>query len=194
MAIRKLIQLGHPALKAKNKSIKDFNSPKLKKLIQDLKDTMEKAQLIGIAAPQIGKNYKIFLTHARSTTFRKFGKSDELRIYINPKITKSLKEKIIIYEGCGSVGSDIFGPVIRPKVIEIEAFDEKEKKFRLKCDGILARVILHEQDHLKGIEFTEKVDDYKKLLSREFYIKSVKYSKTIQKASMITTLEYKNLT
>src|SRR3989344_5875941 len=166
MTVRKTIQIGDPILKAKNKEIKNFKDPKVKKVIRDLTDTMVKLQLIGMAAPQIGKNYKIFITQPRKTKARNLLFKDELRVYINPKITKFSKEKVVIWEGCGCVGNEdkFFGPVTRPKEITVEAYDEKGEKFQIRCDGILARVIEHEMDHLDGIEFIEKVDNYKKLM------------------------------
>jgi len=187
MAIRKVIQIGHPSLKAKNKPVVNFKSPALKKLITDLKDTMKKAGIIGIAAPQIAENYMVFVTHPRNTKLRKLGKADKFRVYINPKVTFCSKEKHIIYEGCGSVANgSLFGPVMRPKEIEIEAFNKTGKRFKLRCDGILSRVIQHEYDHMFGIEFTEKISDYKKILSREFYVKNIRNSKEQTEASIIT--------
>ncbi|PIS15835.1 hypothetical protein COT62_01645 [Candidatus Roizmanbacteria bacterium CG09_land_8_20_14_0_10_41_9] len=194
MAIRKVIQIGHPSLKAKNKSIIDFKSSVIKKLIKDLKDTMKKNGLIGIAAPQIAENYLVFVTHPRNTKSRKLGKADKFRIYINPKVTFCSKEKHIVYEGCGSVANgNLFVPVIRPIEIEIEASDKMGKRFKLRCDGILSRVIQHEYDHMYGIEFTEKISDYRKILSHEFYVKNIRNSKEQTKVSKITKIEYKKL-
>jgi peptide deformylase len=194
MAVRKTLQIGDPRLKSENKVVDNFKDPKIKKVIEDLKDTMVKNDLVGMAAPQIGYNFKIFITHPRKTKARKLLKSDKLRIYINPKIVKSSKEENIIYEGCGSVmKGKLFGPVKRPREITVEALDLKGKRFQLRCDGILARVIQHENDHMIGIEFTEKIYDYKKLLSREFYIKTVRNSEEQLQASNITIVDYKPL-
>ena len=66
------------------------------------------------------------------------------------------------------------------------------KKFSLYCDGILARVIQHEYDHLQGIEFIEKISDLKKVISWNFYTKNVRNSKAQIEASKITKVEYKN--
>lgn len=188
--MRKILQLGDPKLKNKNTVVKDSRSLTFKRLLKDLKDTMYKTGLIGIAAPQIGRNVQVFLTHPRPTQYRKKGVIDELRTYINPRITYFSKEKSVIYEGCGCVGTtadvSIFGPVERPKEVEVEATDEKGKRFSLRCDGVLARVIQHEMDHLNGIEFIEKVSDYRKLLSREFYIKKIKNTKATKKILKIT--------
>lgn len=184
MAVKKIISAGHPALKMKNQRISDFSSPSLKRLIKNLIDTMHKADLIGIAAPQIGKNFSLFVTEPRNTKSRKLGKTDKLRIYINPKIVSVSKKKSVIYEGCGSVHG-IFGPVSRPTQIAIKARDQYGKKFRLLCDGILARVIQHEVDHLRGIEFIEKVDDYKKIITAEQYQKNIRNSKVQKQNSLI---------
>lgn len=192
MAIRKTIQIGNPILKAKNRKVTDFKS--IKQIIKDLEDTMRKEELIGMAAPQIGENYKIFVTEPKKTEFRELDQADKLRVFINPKVVRFSKKKSIIYEGCGSVvNADLFGPVKRSKQITIEAYDENENKFSLRCDGILARVILHEYDHLFGIEFTEKIYDYRELMNYEFYKKSIRKSKEQTKASAITVNEYKQL-
>lgn len=190
MAVRIVIQAGHPSLKKKNKQIINFKSPKLKRLQKDLIDTMYKTGLVGIAAPQIAENHMVFVTHPRNTKSRKLGRTDKLRIYINPKITFKSQEESIIYEGCGSiVKGDLFGPVSRPKEIEVEALDEKGEKFRLKCDGILARVIQHEYDHLMGIEFLEKVIDYRKVMVRKYYREKIRNSKLQKQNSLITKID-----
>jgi len=187
MATRDTLQIGDLRLKAPNKTVEKFTDSSVKQVIQDLFDTMRANELIGMAAPQIGENWKIFVTEPRETKFRMADQVDILRVYINPIILNSSKEESIIYEGCGSVlNGQLFGPVKRPKEITIEAFDQEGKKFRLTCDGILARVIQHEYDHLNGIEFTEKIFDYRKLVSVDFYLKDIKKSPEQIKDSMIT--------
>lgn len=187
MAVRQTIQIGHPALKALNTTVADFNSPELKQLIQDLKDTMYDAGLIGIAAPQIAENFQVFITEPRETDARPKDQADELRVYINPQIVDTSNDEVIIYEGCGSVLNGLlFGPVKRPQQITIEAHNEKGERFRFTADGILGRVIQHEYDHLQGIEFTEKITDYKKLMHKDFYIKNIKSSQEQMEASKIT--------
>lgn len=192
MAVRRIIQIGDPRLKIKNKIITDFNDKKLRTLIHNLQDTMNKTELVGIAAPQIGENYSVFVTHARNTKSRNVGKEDIFRVYINPKITLFSKKQVIIYEGCGSVmKGQLFGPVRRPKEVKIEAYDEKGQKFELTTDGLLARVIQHEYDHMFGIEFTEKISDYRKIMSEVFYRKNIKNNKEMIKLLMISKVKYK---
>jgi len=191
MAVRDTLQIGDPKLKAPNSIITDIAHASTHQLIQDLIDTMEKTNLIGIAAPQIGENYTVFITKPRGTEIRSKDQTDALHVYINPVIVAFSPAQSIIYEGCGSVcHGELFGPVQRPKEVTIEAFDETGKKFRFHCDGILARVIQHEYDHLKGIEFTEKITDYTKLLNSNFYIQTIKTSKEHREASQITKKEF----
>ncbi len=190
MAAKKLIKAGDKRLKAKNKLVRDIKLPKIKKLLKDMIDTMYKEELIGIAAPQIGQNFMLFITHPRKTKARK-AILDKLRIYVNPKLTYSSKEQNLIYEGCGSVSD--FGPVLRPKEVEVQALDEKGQKFSLKADGILARVIQHEIDHLAGVEFIQKVSDYSKILVKEHYVRQIRNSKLQKQNSVITKVEYKAL-
>jgi peptide deformylase len=189
MTHKKVILAGDPKLKTKNLPVLSIKSSKTQKLIKDLVLSMKKTDLVGIAANQIGENYQIFVTFPRSTKARSIGKKDKVRIYINPKFTYKSKQQTVIYEGCGSVG-DIFGPVSRPKEVEIEAMDENGNKFRLKTDGLLARIIQHEMDHLGGIEFLEKVDDLSKVIVKEHYKNQIKNSKKQIANSLITKLEY----
>ena len=194
MSVKAVIQAGHPSLKKINKQIININLPKIKKLRKDLVDTMNKTGLIGIAAPQIAQNYMMFVTHPRKTKARSLGRIDKIRTYINPKIRKKKKKENIIYEGCGSVvKGDLFGPVSRSEEIEIEALDENGKKFRLRCDGILARVIQHEYDHLMGIEFLEKISDYKKIIVGDYYRKKIRNSKLQKQNSLITKIDHKKV-
>ena len=194
MATRKVIMAGDPLLKAKNKLVKDVKFPKIQKLIKELIATNKKAGLIGIAASQIGENHMVFITYPVNTKERKLGKTDKLRVYINPKITYQSKKKNVIYEGCGSVADGaIFGPVIRPEEVEVQALDERGQKFSLRANGILGRVIQHENDHLHGIEFIQKVSDYGKIVVQAYYRKNIRNSTLQKKNSLITKLEYKNL-
>lgn len=194
MAIRTVIHVGNPLLKAPNRLITDFKSSYIKNLVLDLKDTMVYEGLIGIAAPQIGENVRVFITHPTNTPFRNIGKADDLRIYINPTIVSTSSEQVEIFEGCGCVpGINEFGPVTRPKEIKVRAYDENQQLFELYCDGILARVIQHELDHLSGIEFLEKITDIKTIVDRTYYINNIKSSPSTKQKSMITKIEYKKL-
>ena len=179
MIIKKITQAGNPILRKKAEMVKDFKSQKTKKTIKDLIDTMRSGSLVGIAAPQIGRCSRIFITEIRKTANRRIKDKDELRVFINPRIVRFSKKTSVGYEGCGSVGSaQIFGPVKRADEITIEALNEKGKKFVLKAQNLLARVIQHEFDHINGIIFTDKISDYKKIMSGEEYRKLSKINKS----------------
>lgn len=159
--------------------MRDVKSKETKKVIKDLKDTIKNHELIGLAANQIGSDLRIFVTQIRSTKYRKL-KEDKLRVYINPKIIWKSKKQVFIHESCGSVAyTQLFAPVKRPEKIEIEALDENGEKFRMKADGILARVIQHEIDHLDGRTFLDRVQNSKSFMSSEEYQKKIraKYKK-----------------
>jgi len=178
MIIENIIQIGNPILRNKNELVKNVKDPEVLKTVENLVDTMRSFGMVGTAAPQIGVNLKIFITEIRKTEYRKAKDVDELRIFINPKIIWKSKKEVVIYEGCSSVShSDFFGPVKRSEKVKIVALNEKGEKIKLKASGLLARVIQHEYDHLVGIEFVEKICDFKKIMAKSEYLKMVEKSK-----------------
>lgn len=178
MVIENVIQIGNSILNKKSKKVEKINSLEIKKIIEDLTDTMRHLDCVGMAAQQIEKNLRIFVSEIRKTPYRDEKTTDKLRVFINPKIIWASKKQKIIFEGCASViHSNFFGPVKRPEKIIIAATNENGKKFKLKADGLLARVIQHEYDHLNGINFVEKISDLRKVMSKEEYFKSLDQDK-----------------
>lgn len=173
MAIKKTSEIGSKVIRSRAKQVGKIISPRVRKIIADLTDTMRYENLVGIAAPQIGSGSRIFVTEIRKTTFRKnISNPDPLRVFINPTLTRTSKKLVGGYEGCGSVASaGLFGLVKRPETISVRALNEKGESFELESSGFLARVIQHEIDHLNGICFIDKITDTKKLLGRQEYIK-----------------------
>lgn len=170
----KTTQLGNPVIRQRSRKVEDVNAASVRKVIKDLTDSMRHNNLVGMAAPQIGKGLRIFVTEIRKTKIRKnISKKllSPLRVYINPMIVSKSKKLAKGWEGCGSVASaNLFGMVERADKVTVEALDEDGKKFRLEAEGLLARVIQHEVDHLNGIVFTDKADK-KTYVSREEYTK-----------------------
>ncbi len=146
----------HPNKILRNKSeeidlslLRDKN---FKNWLKDLELTMIKKDGAGLAAPQVGKNLRVFaILHNKKTIF-----------LINPKITKRSWARIKDEEGCLSVtdksGKLVFETVLRHKKININYFDEHGKAKKLSADKFLARVIQHEYDHLEGILFIDKLE------------------------------------
>lgn len=194
MAVKEILQAGNPILKSENKLIKDFSSEELKTIIQDMTDTMLDAELIGLAAPQIGYNFQIFITNPRVTKYRTLDQADILRVFINPKIIFTSNEKVTAYEGCGCVNdADQFGPVERAKIVTVEACDISQKLFNFKCDGILARLVQHEVDHLNGLEFVDRISKGVELIKTDKFINEIKNSENQKSTSIITLKEFEYL-
>lgn len=175
MIIKKVTQVGNLVIRTKAKRVPDFASKKIQRVIADLIDSMRYYQLVGMAAPQIGRSLRIFVSEIRETKIRK-GQSvkntDPLRIYINPKILWHSKKQVSGYEGCGSVASgNLFGTVKRPVKVVVRAQNEKGRTFKLKANHLLARVVQHEYDHLEGIVFTDKADPKSYMSRNEFLAK-----------------------
>lgn len=139
-------------LRAKSKLV-DKVDKKIKKLIVDMVDTLEKAEGLGLAAPQVGTNKRIILTRLY------YGTDDEMVIVlINPKIVTSSSEKEFGEEGCLSIPG-VYKPVKRNKSIHLEFMDLKGATQALEFEGLNARIIQHEIDHLDGVLFVDLVDN-----------------------------------
>ena len=178
MAIKKISEIGSDVIRTKALPLTDISPKKLVKIITDLTDTMRSEGLVGIAGPQIGLGYRIFLTEIRKTKNRKdVTEVDSLRVFINPEIVSMSKRSQDAYEGCGSIcNGGLFGIVRRSEKVCVRAYDETGEPFELETRGLLARIIQHEIDHLNGICFIDKVTDTKTLLGRGEYLKMKKKS------------------
>ena len=172
MAIKKAVQIGEPVIRKVAIAIKNPLAPSTRKIVKDLTDSMRSMGLVGMAAPQIGSGTRIFVVELRKTKARKDLDTSPLHIFINPKITSYSKKMVVGYEGCGSIAyGELFGPVKRSQSVMIEALGVDGKPFKLSAKGMLARVIQHENDHLNGVVFLDKVTDTRKLVSRDYFIK-----------------------
>jgi peptide deformylase len=131
-------------------------------------DTMNHAYGVGLAAPQIGLDIRLFIVDTTPFADNKDLSDDERnqldgfkKIFINPKITKEEGENWVFNEGCLSI-PNVREDVLRPEIVHITYHDEN---FNLKNEiynGLIARVIQHEYDHLEGILFTDKISTFKK--------------------------------
>lgn len=148
MIIKLQTGLDNKILRTKSSKVTDFSDPKIQKLIIDMRETLDsmKAVAIGLAAPQVGVNARIFVISPE--VYKNH------TVFINPKISKSFK-KSLLEEGCLSLPK-IYGSVKRSVSVKIESFDENGKKFKLRATDLLAHVIQHETDHLDGILFIDK--------------------------------------
>ncbi len=136
-------------LRTKSEDIKKYSAAELQKLIFEMRDTMYKENGIGLAAPQIGKNIRLF------TVGFDYNKKEKFSYFINPKILKKSENMEELEEGCLSVPG-LYGKVKRPARVNLEFEDIYGQKHKIKASGLLARVIQHEMDHLDGTLFVDK--------------------------------------
>jgi len=163
--ISPLSQIGHKVIRARAAEVTLPLGDADKQTVQDLIDTLHPANLVGIAAPQIGRGVRIFVTELRPTEFRKID-ADPLRVFINPEILEMSEEKVLGYEGCGSVAhSGLFGEVYRAHAVTVRYFDEHEVQHTRRFEGFLARVIQHEFDHIEGTVFLDRLHTTKTVMS-----------------------------
>ncbi len=159
----KLVKQNHPALHAiaEEVAISDIQSPKIKKVLKDMRAALDAYNVkgfngIAIAAPQIGVSLRMFLVHNTSTKKKEKNLLPDL-IAINPRIIKLSKKKHIVGEGCLSVGED-YGAVKRSTHATLRAYDENGTEYERGASGLLAQVFQHEVDHLDGILFVDKAE------------------------------------
>ncbi|MGN1125093.1 MAG: peptide deformylase [Candidatus Gastranaerophilaceae bacterium] len=149
MSIRKVLRFGDPILREKSKEVHKV-SKKIQDLVTDLLETMYAKNGVGLAAPQIGESYRVFVIDVS-------GPNEPLNpiVFINPKIIKK-SGATISREGCLSF-PEAFTDVKRYANVMIKAMDRKGRSFVLEAkDGtLLARAIQHEFDHLDGILFVD---------------------------------------
>ena len=155
MSISKLLPIitnPNPILYKKSVEIKQVQAKQFQRLCLDMAKTMKEKDGVGLAAPQIGQNIRLIVINAK----------DGAICMINPKITKKSLIKEWGEEGCLSV-PDVFGQVKRHKKITCKYLDKNGKEKKIQAQGLMARVIQHEIDHLDGILFIDKAKGIKKI-------------------------------
>jgi peptide deformylase len=174
MSKLKVLQEPHKLLrgKAEDIDVKRISSAEIRGLLKNMSETLCSIDIgIGLAAPQIGKPWRIFIVSEEvfsaihDTELIKEGKEAKKwkhLVFINPKLLKSSKRTKSLPEGCLSV-ENIFGEVKRSEKVTVEAYDEKGRKFNRGASGLFAQAIQHEIDHLNGILFIDKASKLKKI-------------------------------
>lgn len=149
MAIRKIVTKEDPVLHSKCRPVEKFDE-KLHQLLNDMAETLAKAQGLGLAAPQVGIRRRLFVMDLQE--------GEGVMEFINPVILKkSGKQRDV--EGCLSC-PDQWGYVTRPNKCTIRAQDRNGEFFEMQLEGLGARCVCHETDHLDGKLFLELVDEF----------------------------------
>jgi peptide deformylase len=164
-----VIAYGDPVLRKQAEPITS-EYPKLSELIANMWETMYHASGVGLAAPQIGLPIRLFVIDASP-----FGEDEDLpeaernqlknfkRVFINATIESETGKSWVFNEGCLSI-PDIREDVTRMDTVTLRYLDENFKEHTEVYDGLLARIIQHEYDHIEGVLFTDKLSSLKKRL------------------------------
>ena len=161
--ILEIVKIGDEVLREKCAPVKEFDSS-LKMLTEAMFDELLEADGVGLAAPQIGIPQRFFVVDIRD------GKR---YVFINPEIVETSMEKGTYEEGCLSIPG-VYHDVIRTLRVKIQARDANGKLFNLDADGMLARVIQHEYDHLDGKLFIDHLSEEEKNKMLKAYEKKQK--------------------
>jgi peptide deformylase len=137
--------------------------PNMDKLIEDMWETMYHAGGVGLAAPQVGLSIRLFVVDTLQMKDEKIKGEGIKQVFINPEIIEETEELCSYEEGCLSI-PDLAGDVDRPIGITIRYLDEQFQPHTIKFEGINARVIQHEYDHIEGVLFIEHLKPLKRRL------------------------------
>ena len=143
MAIRNIVQIGDDVLRKKSFEVTDF-SEKTWQLLDDMKDTLKKAQGAGLAAPQVGVLRRIFIVDVEEGFYE----------FLNPEIISEKGEQFGV-EGCLSVKGK-WGDVKRPRTVVVKYQDRYGKPHKITAHDFFAKAICHENDHLNGTLYVDK--------------------------------------
>jgi len=146
-----IVTLGDERLKKHSILVPDFDG-EIDSLIEQMFETMHANKGVGLAAVQVGKLIRLFITHVPK---------DAPRVFINPEMIETSVDLGSFEEGCLSI-PEVNAEVIRPMQVKVQAWNIKGRPFSMDADDMLARVIQHEFDHLNGMLFIDRVDAKKR--------------------------------
>lgn len=182
MSILKVARMGHPVLRARAKALDAaaIKSARVQQLIDDMLETMEEYQGVGLAAPQVHASLRLFVAgfaprpHADPPDDDDADDDDDdtdeddedsrvpQMVLINPEISIVGNDTVDDWEGCLSI-PEIRGRVTRARDIKVRAFDRNARRIEITARGFTARVIQHETDHLDGVLFLDRMESFETL-------------------------------
>jgi peptide deformylase len=145
-----IITYGNDVLRRVSRLVPDVANlgETVENLIDEMFVTVDAVKGAGLAAVQVGSLLRIFVTRV---------KGDIRRVFINPEIVETSVEEVTIEEGCLSIPG-VEADVTRPVSVRVQAWDRKGKPFVLSAEGLLARAIQHEMDHLNGVLYVDRIE------------------------------------
>lgn len=170
MAVRDIVHLGFPTLRQTAQTVNPARiaEPEFQQLIDDMIESMHEAEGVGLAAPQIGLGIQLFV-HLY------FGEGEEAeeRVLINPAIEPEKGNMVEDWEGCLSI-PDLHGLVPRHFAVWVHGLDRTGKNVRYRAEGLNARILQHEFDHLNGIVFLDRMRDLRSLSYTDEWLELVR--------------------
>ncbi len=161
MSVRDILKMGDPRLLRVAEPVTQFDTPEMQALVADMFDTMYHANGAGLAAPQIGVNLQLVIFGFKQNQRYPDAPPVPETVLINPVLTPLSDEKEEAFEGCLSVPG-LRGSVPRYRQLRYEGFDQHGAPIRREVDGFHARVVQHEVDHLLGILYPMRIEDFTK--------------------------------
>jgi peptide deformylase len=161
MTVREILKMGDPRLLRVAEPVQQFDTPELHALIADMFDTMHDANGAGLAAPQIGVNLRVVIYGFRQNTRYPEAPAVPETVLINPVLRPLAADREEGWEGCLSVPG-MRGVVPRFRALHYEGFDQYGNSISRDADGFHARVVQHECDHLDGILYPMRIEDFSK--------------------------------
>jgi len=146
-----IVTLGDERLGKHSILVPDFDG-EIESLIEQMFETMHANKGVGLAAVQVGKLIRLFITDVPK---------DAPRVFINPEVIETSVDQGSFEEGCLSI-PEVNTDVIRPMQVQLQAWNVKGRPFSMDADDLLARVIQHEVDHLNGVLFIDRIDPKKR--------------------------------
>lgn len=176
MPLLPLAFYGDPILRKKTSPITEIND-EIRELAKDMAETMHAHNGIGLAAPQIKRSISIFIIQVPKEIAPDQWDEGVLKVFINPKLSEPSQKNWIRNEGCLSIPG-IWAPVERPISITVEALDLDGNLFKETFSDLEARTIMHENDHINGTLYIDRVDaKWKVKLAQPLKLIKAKYHK-----------------
>jgi peptide deformylase len=170
MSILKVAQMGHPVLREKAKPVERaaIATPSVQQLIDDMIDTMREYHGIGLAAPQVHESVRIFVAGLEKED-KRTGETEIVPFaVVNPEITALGRDLVEDWEGCLSI-PDIRGKVPRNRRVRVRGFGRDGEALDMELEDFQARVFQHENDHLNGILFFDRMKSFETLAFLDEY-------------------------
>lgn len=164
MAVLDIVRIGEPVLRlvADPVGAHELATPGFQRFIDDLVETMRAANGAGLAAPQVGVARRVFCVEVRDNPRYPYKPDLELRVLVNPELRVLSDETFMSYEGCLSI-PDLRGLLPRALEVEVAYTDREGNRVVEEVRGLSAGTFQHEQDHLDGILFVDRVEDTRTL-------------------------------